>query len=554
MNKVNFDRNQLEKAKDRNLSQRLVQNLNLTKAEVDRRFEYYFSIPQPPQKSQEWLNQRTNYITASAFENAIKPLWSSHRNELLKNKVSYGKYSPFKGNEATRWGEKYEDVANGIYCYRQNVTVEEFGLIPHPDFPFLGASTDGISSKLINLEIKCPFSRKIKPGEVKPIYWKQMQLQMAVLDLELTHFLECTFQEYPSERDFWIDFDYDGYANQEKGIIIELVDHNVTNLIGEPKTTYQYSPIELCENEDQLRIWHKQAISKIISSKSQIYIRSHFWVLPVCSCVNVIRDREWFESQVSKFTAFWKDVEAYRTNGGFEKLEQDIDEHKPKRSVGEKIRIESPGRSSLKLDDSNELPHGYIMSSSDEDLSDHEGKKKSSCLIDSSDDEVTTTQKRGNGLTQKRGNCLIDSSDDDQDINQNNINSEDQENKSKTQLNLTPKKRNRLTRKALDQLDYQNNSSARSIFDSNSSGITKSNIKSANNIEISVSTYDGDDDSSESEDTPPLRPPSRQIFYRRRQKKSSRKSDGSWSSRKSTPKLAKDIQLEKHQISLKFDD
>ena len=194
-----------------------------------------------------------------------------------------------------------------------------------PRFPEEGSNHGHLTSNIIVFNFQ--------PGKVKPIYWQQMQLQMAVLDLELSHFLECTFQEYPSEKDFWIDFDYDGYDNKEKGIIIELVDHDVTNLAGEPKTTYQYSPIELCEDENQMRLWYKQQLSKMISSPTQIYIRTHFWVLPVCSCVNVIRDREWFSNQIPKFVKFWNDVENYRKGGGIDQLEVDIETNKPKKNL-----------------------------------------------------------------------------------------------------------------------------------------------------------------------------------------------------------------------------
>lgn len=544
MNKVNFDQRQLEKAHNRNLSQKLVKDLNLNQNEIDERFKYYFSIPQPPQKSQEWLNQRTNYITASAFGNAIAPKWSSHRNELLKNKVSCGKYNSFKGNEATRWGEKYEDVANAIYCYRQNVTVEEFGLIPHPDFPFLGASTDGISSKLINLEIKCPFSRKIKPGEVKPIYWKQMQLQMAVLDLELSHFLECTFQEYPSERDFWIDFNFE-FANKERGIIIELVDYNVTNLVGEPKTTYQYSPIELCENEDQLRLWHKQSISKMISNPNQIYVRSHFWILPVCSCVNVIRDREWFNAQIPKFVEFWEDVKRYREMT-FEELEADIEKHKPKKVKNTPIKIDT---TSLKLsDDSNELPRDYIMSSSDEELEDDQGKK---------------------------GGCIMDSSSEEDDFEE-----EQRSNNSspKPVLNLTPKsspekKKTPLTREALETLiETSSNNSAGSIYDHESQDKKRTRPKKKEDSPIRIDLSDDeqnyqadnevDDDSSgsdDTDDTPPLRPPSKTIYYRKRKKSGDSSNDSNKSRSRSSREKQRQhspetMKLDKHTVSLKLDD
>ena len=542
MNRVNFDIKQLNKAQERNYSTKLVSNLNLDQNEIDQRFKYYFSIPQPAQKSQQWLDQRTNYITASAFGNAISPRWTSHRNELLKNKVSRGQYNSFKGNEATRWGEKYEDVANAIYCYREGVTVEEFGLIPHPDFPFLGASTDGISSKLINLEIKCPFSRKIKPGEVKPIYWKQMQLQMAVLDLELSHFLECSFKEYPSEYDFWADFDYDGYDNKEKGIIIEYIDTQNTNLAGEPKTSYAYSPIELCENQDQMRIWYKQALNKMVSNPSQVYIRSHFWVLPVCSCVNVIRERDWFDAQIPKFVEFWDDVLQYREKGGMDQLVEDIEKNKPQKR---KIKTD-PGKFTLELSD---LSSNLIMSSSDEEIVKEKNTKKpfQGCLMDSSDEEPNSKK-----ASKLNGGCLMDSTDDEEikkdRLSQKQIESDDSSPVILEEEPVSVKERVN----QIEKLDQEDSNDSQKIVvklvpksknlnnqTSNNNYVDKDNTNNKNRIKLTRnaldqidnisnhSLYSQDDDESsgsdETGDSTPSRPPSRKVFYRRKKSSGSKK-------------------------------
>ena len=426
MNAISVDKKILDTAKARNFSTKLVKTLNIPQEEIDKRFKFYYSIPQPAQKSQAWLDQRTNFITASSFGNALCPRWSSYRNDLMKNKVSKGAYNSFFGNEATRWGEKYEDICSACYCYRNNVEVFDFGLIPHPKYPFLGASTDGITTKLINLEIKSPFSRVIKPGVVKELYWQQMQLQMDVLDLNLSHFLECTFHEYPSERDFWIDFDYEGLANPEKGIIVEIVNREIMDNSGVPKTMYVYSPIPLCENANQLRVWHKQTISDIINSKDRVYIRSHFWTLAVYSCVNVIRDRVWFNEQVPKFMEFWNEVEEYRNNGGLDKLTADIEVNKPK---PRKIKVESPPtkhKVSLKLDgDVDDLPPGYIMSSSDEETEDSKNKRnnkvanksKSTWVNNDEDDQ----DDRDNFPIKRGGGCLIMSSSDEEEVTPKNV-------------------------------------------------------------------------------------------------------------------------------------
>ena len=54
----------------------------------------------------------------------------------------------------------------------------------------------------------------------------------------------------------------------ERGIIIEVVDFEKTNLEGEAKTCYIYSPIEYCTQPKKLKLWHLNEINQIISDMS----------------------------------------------------------------------------------------------------------------------------------------------------------------------------------------------------------------------------------------------------------------------------------------------
>lgn len=352
MNYITYKPSILQKIKDAHMSTELITDLEIGQADIDARIKYYKSIPQPKQKSVEWLHQRTNYITASAFHDSIAKKWSCRRNELLKDKISQGAYKPFLGNIATKHGERYEDVACAIYEYRQGVTVEEFGMIAHQKYRYLGASTDGISNKLINLEIKCPYSRIIKPGKIKREYLSQIQLQLDVLDLPLCHFLECKFTETKTERDFWIDFSYPNQQHKEKGIIFEVLDNG--------KLTYIYSPIALCDNELDMKIWQRKTINKILTSPNLIYIRQHFWTLAIYSCINVARDYEWFQAQIPVAADFWSDVEFYRINGGIQAFETDITQNKP---PSDDEKEEDSGEEAAKVPVINNNP---LVSSDDE--------------------------------------------------------------------------------------------------------------------------------------------------------------------------------------------
>ena len=108
-----------------------------------------------------------------------------------------------------------EDIASDIYCKRNRVIMNEFGLIRHSEIPYIGASPDGISSNGIMLEIKCPYKRKID-GKILEQYYYQIQGQLEVCNLEECDFLECEYDYYKNEEDYLNDID----ELKEIGIII----------------------------------------------------------------------------------------------------------------------------------------------------------------------------------------------------------------------------------------------------------------------------------------------------------------------------------------------
>ena len=70
------------------------------------------------------------------------------------------------------------------------VEVLSFGLIIHPNHPWLGGSPDGITTDGVLLEVKCPLRRKIIHGEVPHHYLAQVLLNLEICDLEIAHFIE----------------------------------------------------------------------------------------------------------------------------------------------------------------------------------------------------------------------------------------------------------------------------------------------------------------------------------------------------------------------------
>jgi len=174
------------------------------------KLKFLKSIIQHEQRSPEWFEQRKDKLTSSDAATALginpyqKPV------ELLFKKCGAGK--PFEGNVATLHGQKFEDVAIDYYGKAMGKVNHEFGLIDfnavvrpddnhskinYPDGVYwMAGSTDGIAEDvreledLIVLEVKCPYRRKIVHGTCPHYYLPQVQLNMAILNIEKADFIE----------------------------------------------------------------------------------------------------------------------------------------------------------------------------------------------------------------------------------------------------------------------------------------------------------------------------------------------------------------------------
>lgn len=139
------------------------------------------------QRSQEWLELRENMITASDVASALGESHFESPDAFVKKKVLRTKWA---GNAATAHGTLLEPVARDLYDKTYGRVSHEIGLVQHRDYPWLGASPDGVTEDGLLIEIKCPISRKIEPNVPKH-YWPQVQLQLEITDLE-----ECDFVQY----------------------------------------------------------------------------------------------------------------------------------------------------------------------------------------------------------------------------------------------------------------------------------------------------------------------------------------------------------------------
>lgn len=148
---------------------------------------------EPQQGTPEWHLQRAGRLTASMFGAAagINPYQS--RNEALQSKL--GRRSEMTGNgaEACAWGTKHEPVARMAYEARSgNICGLQRGCVPHPTYPQLAGSPDGLVGNEGVIEIKCPFYSKEPHVRIPMHYYCQINGLMEIFNREWCDFISWT--------------------------------------------------------------------------------------------------------------------------------------------------------------------------------------------------------------------------------------------------------------------------------------------------------------------------------------------------------------------------
>ena len=279
----------------------------------------------PDQRTPEWYALRKKILTASSLGSAIGKCHFQSREELLYSKIED---VPYVGNEITEWGVKYEDVAIQFYEELYHVKVLDFGLIPHPTFTIFGASPDGICDDTGNLEylgrmveIKCPPKRKFTKS-VPEHYGMQVQGQLEVCDLDECDFFQVKIEEYGNYDEYCKDFfEIDGSIlpgrtklNYPKGVTI-------TYKIDE-KLSYKYCQFN--QTQEQYKEW--------IESQEQNNIHEiKWWKIERYECTLVIRNHEWWLSNIENILLFYKDLEYYKKDNHCDQLKEKIKLQKTKK-------------------------------------------------------------------------------------------------------------------------------------------------------------------------------------------------------------------------------
>lgn len=134
------------------------------------------------QGTQEWLDARKNRVTGSRAGAILGVNPYATADDVMREMVRehFGAEREFTGNAATEHGNEYEDVALQDYELMTGNDVTRAGLIVHPDYDWLAVSPDGLIGENGGVEIKCPYSGKIKQLEDTPHYYAQVCLSLIV--------------------------------------------------------------------------------------------------------------------------------------------------------------------------------------------------------------------------------------------------------------------------------------------------------------------------------------------------------------------------------------
>lgn len=278
-------------------------NENMKKIRLRNRVKSLMKKPQPVQRSQEWFLARNTIITASEVAscltlskktceryvdlyniknfkyNDIKSanVYDSLEEYVIKKCKSFYGENVFHDSVYTLWGKKYEAIAVNLYKKIKNTEVYDFGLLRHPYLKWLGASPDGITPDGVMLEIKCPYSRKIKESFIPFHYFCQVQIQLQSTLLEEADFLECEIKEMSTLDEY-------EQCTDIKGVIV--------NKLNEPDNSeIKYIYQDVSDLRDPID-W-ANSVSQTLELNSFSFI---YYKIQKYNILNIKKDQEWFDS------------------------------------------------------------------------------------------------------------------------------------------------------------------------------------------------------------------------------------------------------------------
>ena len=271
------------------------------------------------QRTDAWLQKRSEMITASEVCKAFAKASPSARKEMLVRKISPKDPANGQGPSMTAclWGTQFEPIAKEIYANLQGgAEIVDTSCVVHPRYPFLGASPDGIVlmknpldpdwGKLV--EFKCPISRKFTQDTAIPdAYYHQMQMQMECTDIDTCDYCEMQFVRCNQT-------DWRESKAPYKGVLAV------------------YDSGKIVYNSDNMPVaeWKK--------TLTDDEYRVVYWTLENIRIEAVPRDRTWLDTHIAELQAFWAIVQECRADPS--KTEQYIPKTDPPDDPSKTLAVE----------------------------------------------------------------------------------------------------------------------------------------------------------------------------------------------------------------------
>ena len=175
------------------------------KSYSQRHFDNLCDITKKQCLSDVWKTHRAGRSTASVSKMAYGTNIDSPSNTFINCIMQY---TPPVVVAATKYGIEMEPIARKAFTgyfklYHENVKVTETGLHVNTNFPYLGASPDGLVLCSCHgkglLEIKCPFKYRenlwIKDGNMTPLFqYHQMEILEQVINIAFKCSTKCLLQ------------------------------------------------------------------------------------------------------------------------------------------------------------------------------------------------------------------------------------------------------------------------------------------------------------------------------------------------------------------------
>lgn len=329
--------------------------------------------PQYEQKSKEWFEQRKHRIGGSESACVLDMNHFEPQYNFIKKKISD---VPFVMNfKNLYWGNATEMAAIHLYEYLYNVSIDEYGFLPHETLSFIGASPDGIVGKykrnkqnLTNLcgrmvEIKSVATRKINmdPNDtiinsiIPEYYIPQIYQQLETCNLNECDFFQIKAIEYDGWNDFKedtnIDKPYLTKDNKFKNMIIQLLPNYIKS-DAKGNKIYQNAkfihPPKIDMTITELLRWYRNVKKQQIpqgKSLSQFYtIRDNYYIHKViyyyidhARCTLVNRNKTFFTSNIPIYTKMWNYVIFLRNNHEHAKIFLNLLNYYENEVMGHKI-------------------------------------------------------------------------------------------------------------------------------------------------------------------------------------------------------------------------